>query len=412
MTSQTASTIETHDLSGLKVLVLEDQAFQRKLLIGVLKRLGVVTVESAADGSSALDALERAEGGFDVAICDLRMDGMDGIEFIRHAVQRRVGSFIVTSAIETSLLASAETVLRSYGTRLMGVLPKPIDVEQLKSMLTDCSKSKATYAETMASEPELPHHREDILEALRKSQFIPYFQPKFDLETGLPNGVEMLARWKHPTLGILPPNAFVPLMERAGLVDWLSDSLFCQALACANEWSRIGCDIGLAINLSPLTLQNTDMPNHIGTLVRRYGIAPSRITIEVTETAVSENVSGLLESLTRLRMQGFSISVDDFGTGYSSLLQLSEMPFTEIKIDRNFVAGATENKKTTVIAESIVDLAKKLDLHTVAEGVETRAELEFIRKLGCETGQGYLLAKPLDQSSLLAFLVAARRHQS
>jgi EAL domain-containing protein (putative c-di-GMP-specific phosphodiesterase class I)/ActR/RegA family two-component response regulator len=396
-------------ISGLKVLVLEDQSFQRNLLVGVLHHLGITAVESAGDGSAALDALERTQGEFDVAICDLRMEGMDGIEFIRRAANYSVKSFIVTSAIDTSLLASAEAVLRSYNTRLLGVLPKPVNIDCLKGMLADCKKAKVQEVAGPASPVKVMHTASEIREGLTNNQFIPYFQPKFCLETGMPSGVEMLARWAHPDFGILSPAAFVPAMEEAGLIDALSDSLFSHALKCAREWSQIGCDIGMAINLSPLTLQNTDMPNQIGSLVRRYSIAPSRITIEVTETAVSQNVSGLMESLTRLRMQGFAISVDDFGTGYSSLLQLSEMPFTEIKIDRNFVSGATENRKTTLIAESIVDLAKKLDLHTVAEGVETRAELDFIRKLGCETGQGYFLAKPMNHMDLMKFLASARR---
>jgi EAL domain-containing protein (putative c-di-GMP-specific phosphodiesterase class I) len=151
------------------------------------------------------------------------------------------------------------------------------------------------------------------------------------------------------------------------------------------------------------------MANQLGELVRFHNIAPSRITIEVTETAVTENVAAVMESLTRLRMQGFAISVDDFGTGYSSLLQLSEMPFTEIKIDRNFVSGAIENRKTRLIAESIVDLAKKLDLHTVAEGIETGTQLEFVKRLGCQTGQGYLLAKPMSHYEFMKFLTSVRR---
>jgi EAL domain-containing protein (putative c-di-GMP-specific phosphodiesterase class I) len=397
------------DLSGLKVLVLEDHTFQRNLLIGVLENLGVQAISGVADGPSGLLALDHFEGGFDVAICDLRMEGMDGIEFIRHAAQKKVGSFIVTSAIDAALLKSAETILRRYGTKLMGVLPKPVDIDRLKHVLADCKRYKNVGAQAIKSTPGPTPSKKEIRHALQNNEFIPYFQPKFDLVTGLPNGVEMLARWNHPTLGVLPPSAFIPVMEQTGLIDCLSESLFTQSLECVNEWSRIGYGIGLAINLSPLTLQNTDMPNHIGTLVRRYAVAPSRITIEVTETAVSENISGVLESMTRLRMQGFSIAVDDFGTGYSSLLQLSEMPFTEIKIDRNFVTGATENKKATVIAESIVDLAKKLNLHTVAEGVETRAELDFIKKLGCETGQGYFLAKPMNHVGLMKFLALARR---
>lgn len=396
-------------ISNLKVLVVEDQAFQRNLLVGILNYLGVTAIESAADGVSALVALERSQGGFDVAVCDLRMDGMDGIEFIRRAASLRVGAFIVTSAIESSLLVSAEAVLRSFNTQLLGILTKPVDIERLKGMLAACKTASPMPSATIGNSPEHVHSASDIREALDKCEFVPYFQPKFCLDTGLPNGAEMLARWAHPSLGILSPGAFVPAMESANLIDALSDSLFSKAMECAKAWSQTGWDIGMALNLSPLTLQNTEMPNRLGELVRRHQIAPSRITIEVTETAVSENISAVMESLTRLRMQGFAISVDDFGTGYSSLLQLSEMPFTEIKIDRNFVSGAIENRKTTLIAESIVDLAKKLDLRTVAEGIETGTQLDFVKKLGCQTGQGYFLAKPMNQNDLLKFLAAARR---
>jgi EAL domain-containing protein (putative c-di-GMP-specific phosphodiesterase class I) len=306
-------------------------------------------------------------------------------------------------------MLSAEAVLRSFNTPIIGILRKPVDVERLKGMLADCKSHQPTPRKIDENAREYAPSASDIREALDKSQFVPYFQPKFCLDTGIPNGTEMLARWAHPMRGILSPAAFVPAMESANLIDALSDSLFSKAMLCAKAWLQTGCDIGMALNLSPLTLQNTDMPNHLGELVRFHDIPPSRITIEVTETAVSENISAVMESLTRLRMQGFAISVDDFGTGYSSLLQLSEMPFTEIKIDRNFVSGAIENRKTTLIAESIVDLAKKLDLHTVAEGIETRMQLDFVKKLGCQTGQGYFLAKPMPHNDLLKFLVSRRR---
>lgn len=399
----------SNSLSDLKILVVEDQTFQRNLLVGILNFLGVTAVESAGDGLSALAALERSNGGFDVAVCDLRMDGMDGIEFIRRAASLRVGSFIVTSAIESSLLVSAETVLRSFNMQLLGVLAKPVDIERLRGMLVDCKTNEPIQRASVENELEQVHTVAEIREALDKCQFVPYFQPKFCLDTGIPNGTEMLARWDHPSLGILAPAAFIPTMESARLIDALSDSLFSKAMICARAWEQIGCDIGMAVNLSPLTLQNTDMPNQLGELVRFHNISPSRITIEVTETALSDDVTAVMESLTRLRMQGFAISVDDFGTGYSSLLQLSKMPFTEIKIDRNFVSGAIENKKTTLIAESIIGLAKKLDLHTVAEGIETGTQLDFVKKLGCQTGQGYFLAKPMNQYDLMKFLTFARR---
>lgn len=396
--------------SDLKILVLEDHPFQRSVLVNVLKSFGIKKIAGAADGVSGLDALDRAKDGFDVAICDLKMDGMDGIEFIRHAAHRKIGSFIVTSALEGGILSSAETIVRGFGTRLTGTLSKPIDIPRLKKMLMDCMHRKGIAGSEPHARAAASWTKEDILGALGRQEFIPFFQPKIDLATNLPIGVEMLARWQHPTKGILPPSAFVHLMEREGLIDALGDSLFRQALACAAEWSEQGLDIGLAINLSPLTLQNTDVPNRIGMLVRESGIFPEQITIEVTETAVSENVQGLLESLTRLRMQGFELSVDDFGTGYSSLLQLSEMPFTEIKIDREFVSNALANKKSAAIVESIVQLADKLQMRTIAEGIETQHELDYIRALGCDAGQGFYFAEPLGHEALIRYLKALRWH--
>jgi len=256
-------------ISDLKILVVEDQAFQRNLLVGVLNHLGIAAVESAADGLSALAVLERSQGGFDVAVCDLRMDGMDGIEFIRRAATLRVGSFIVTSAIESTLLMSAEAVLRSFDTQLLGVLTKPVDIERLKDMLADCKLKRTIPHKTRRSSVrDRSHSASEIGKALEKAEFIPYFQPKFCLDTGIPNGAEMLARWVHPSLGLLPPAAFIPTMESANLIDALSDSIFSTAMICAKAWSQIGCDIGMALNLSPLTLQNTDMPNRLGELVR------------------------------------------------------------------------------------------------------------------------------------------------
>lgn len=390
--------------ADLKVLVLEDHPFQRSLLVNVLKSFGIKKIAGAADGLSGLSALNSERDGFDVAICDLKMEGMDGIEFIRHAASRQVGSFIVTSALEGGILSSAETIVRGFGASLTGTLKKPIDILRLKAMLADCLHRKGGDEREGNTRPEAIPSKSDIIDALRREEFIPFFQPKIDLRTNLPIGVEMLARWQHPSKGILSPAAFVPFMEREQLIDALGDCLFRQSMTCAAEWADCGWEINLAVNLSPLTLQNTDVPARLGRLVKESGIFPEQVTIEVTETAVSENVQGLLESLTRLRMQGFELAVDDFGTGYSSLLQLSEMPFTEIKIDRGFVSSALANRKSAAIVESIVQLAQKLEMRTVAEGIESLQELDYIRTLGCTAGQGYYLGRPLGQQALLQYL--------
>lgn len=248
--------------------------------------------------------------------------------------------------------------------------------------------------------------RDELLSAIRTRQFVPYFQPKVDLISGRPVSSETLARWVHPALGILPPSQFISLMERMGLIDQLTDCLLHQLLEHLQGENARDAEIGFAINISPITLGKPHMANHISSLVKSYGVACERITIEVTETACSNDFSGLFASLVRLRMQGFGISADDFGIGYSSLQELNRMPFTEIKIDRMFVGGVANNRKSQAILEFVVQLADRLHMRTVAEGIETRGELEFVQSLGYSQGQGFYLGSPMTYQDLQDYLNA------
>ena len=224
--------------------------------------------------------------------------------------------------------------------------------------------------------------------AIRRNEFIPFFQPKIDLANGTSSCVEILARWNHPDLGILPPRQFMSLVEHAGLVDEFTDNVFRQSLLNARD-NKVMDGVGMAMNFSSATLQNPGFPSRICSIVSEHGIPFDRITIEVTETTFPENYSSVLASLKTLRDRGFRISIDDFGTGYSSLKLLSKLPFTELKIDRIFIAGISANRKLTGILETIVQLARTLKLSTVAEGIETKAQLDFIQNLGCNLGQGF-----------------------
>lgn len=245
---------------------------------------------------------------------------------------------------------------------------------------------------------------EDLVVAFDREQFVPFYQPKIDLRTGLLTGVEILGRWHHPDLGILLPDQFIELMEQKGLIGQLTECLLLQSLSFAKDCAVAGQNIGFAINVSPVTLRDMHTPGRMYGMVKEYGLCTGQFTIEVTETAPSDSCTSVLESLTRLRMHGFQISVDDFGTGYSSLKLLSRMPFTELKIDRSFVAGARSKAKSAAILEFIMHLAGKLQLRTVAEGIETGDEIDFLRSLGCDAGQGFLLGRPMAQADLIHYL--------
>lgn len=408
LTMSDSSPVFLQSIQTLRILLLEDQAFQRQLIVGLLKCCGVVNIVEAVDGNEGLAALDADQQGFDIAICDLKMDGMDGIEFIRHAARRKVKSFIVTSALESQLLSHAGELGEEFGAPILGVLPKPIIISELRSMLQlHASRSTASPPE-IASTGAAPRQwgREELIAALDADQFVPFFQPKIRFSDFSLEGVEILARWEHETLGIRPPVEFIEPMEQEGLIDRLTENIFRKSLACAAAWHPSYAQINMAINVSRLTLQKIGTVNNVASMIKLAGIPSERVTIEVTETAVSKDATGLLETLTRLRMQGFNISIDDFGTGYSSLLQLSELPFNEIKIDRTFVHGVRMNNKASIILEAIINLARRLGIRTIAEGIETEEEMVFIRGLGCEIGQGYYFNAPMSQAHFLEYLVA------
>jgi EAL domain-containing protein (putative c-di-GMP-specific phosphodiesterase class I) len=391
-------------LSDLRVLILDDLPLQQAMLVEAFNAMGISVVTQAADCTTALSVLRSAGHRFDIVLCDMKMKGMEEGEFIYHAAQCNVGGFILMSMAQDELLSSARTIAHGCGSPVLGILSSAIDISRLKHLLS-------RYLDTVAAAPSNEDKpwsqqwtRNELVAALNGNQFVPFFQPKVDLDTGVPSCVEILARWNHPDLGILPPSQFVDLMEQEGLIDQLTGCLLLQSLGCARECAASGKGIGFAINVSPLTLQDARTPTRIGALVKACGLAPAQITIEVTETASSRNFTRVLESLTRLRMQGFEISADDFGMGYSSMQQLSRMPFTELKIDRAFIADAPSSKKSAAILESMIQLAGKLRLRTVAEGIETREELDFVQSLGCDAGQGFLPGRPMAQPELIDYL--------
>lgn len=250
--------------------------------------------------------------------------------------------------------------------------------------------------------------RAELASAIASRQFVPFFQPKIDLKTSRLAGVEVLTRWRHPEQGVLLPSEFLEQLEGQGLIEQLTDCVITQALSCVSECKVHGRDISLALNISPTTLQVAHAAEHIAGLVTASGMCAAQLTIELTETVACETSAAVYESLIRLRELGFQISIDDFGTGYSSMKLLSTMPFTELKIDRSLVSGAAHDPKSALILESIIQLADKLRLRTVAEGIETREDIKLLRSLGCEVGQGYFLGLPMSHLRLLRSLQAGK----
>jgi EAL domain-containing protein (putative c-di-GMP-specific phosphodiesterase class I) len=225
------------------------------------------------------------------------------------------------------------------------------------------------------------------------------YQPKIRLRDGALTRVEALVRWDDPEFGVVAPSRFVPLAEKHGLIEDLTQWGLRTTLRQWLKWREQGIDTCLAFNISALSLAQLDFPDLVERMCRGLDVPTDRLVIELTEGATLPLIK-LMDTLTRFRIKGIGLAIDDFGTGYSSLMQLRQLPFTEVKIDRYFVNDAVSSPDSRMIVKTIIELAQGLGLTATAEGVETREQLQLLHELGCDVVQGYLISQPLEPDTL------------
>ena len=232
------------------------------------------------------------------------------------------------------------------------------------------------------------------------------YQPKVDLASGRPIGVEALVRWRSEEYGFVPPDEFVPLAEQSGLVAALTRHVLDRSLELAAGWQRQGLDLTVAVNVSPRGLTDGSLVKDVPALLAKHGVCADRLVIELTEGTIMSDPAVSVEVLERLASLGVRLSIDDFGTGYSSLAYLKRLPVDEVKIDRSFVMSMTRDGDDAAIVRSTVHLAHDLGLRVVAEGVEDASSYAVLKALGCDIAQGYLLSRPMPAEALQAWLLA------
>lgn len=230
------------------------------------------------------------------------------------------------------------------------------------------------------------------------------YQPKIRVASGAVSGVEVLARWDDEELGAVAPASFIPVAERAGLIDALTEGILAAAFQQWADWCEQGFAMKMAINVSALSLRDVTLPDRVQRMCMQAGMDCDLLTIEVTESA-AQNAVALLDTLTRLRLKGIGVSLDDFGTGFSSLVQLRRLPYSEIKIDRCFVGDAATAAESRLIVKAIVDLAHTLGLTATAEGVENAATAALLRELGCDELQGFLVSPAIRGPAFVDWLL-------
>lgn len=385
-----------------RLLVLDDDEQVGQTICAIARNSGFVTnyTETAEAFFSNFSSWQPSH-----LVIDLQMPGVDGIETLKRlAGLGCTAAIIITSGLENRVLEAAGRVAAENGLRVLGVLAKPFTPSGLRTLLLGISGNPGTrpLGENLNNMQLTSTELLELSAAIRAEQFHPWFQPKVDCATGKLAGFECLARWIHPARGLVLPDQFIPQSEKSGLITELSKLIFSRTF----DWYLAnfrGSDLKIALNMSARLLADASFSVWLIEHCALRGIDPSMFILEVTETSSLSNPILMLECLTQLRIKRFRLSIDDFGVGYSSLIQLARLPFSEMKIDKMFVMTAHKSQESQKIISAIIGLARALGLSVTAEGVEDAWTFNMLQDLGCDTAQGYFIARPLPADAALAW---------
>lgn len=396
------------------LLIVDDEPQVRKLLETLLQHEGYQTL-SAGSGEEALQLVARQPP--DLILLDIMMPGMDGYE-----VATQLKGDETTAGIPIIMLSA----LSEPSARVSGLesgaeefISKPIERVELWLRVRNLLRLKVRgdlvnkSRELSLRQTGMTVHdlaRQDLEHALRlaveRHEFTVHYQPKVEVASGRLCALEALLRWERPDYGAVSPAVFVPILESLGLIvpvgRWVIEQV-CQQIA---EWQRgaIG-SVEVSVNVSGHQLIEGDLIADIARILAQTGVEPHWLEVELTEGSLMENTQHTIASLQRLHAMGVKISIDDFGTGYSSLAYLRRFPIDTLKIDIAFIREVTSNPQDAAITRTIIELAHSLNLRVVAEGVETQAQLAFLKEAGCDQIQGYLFSRPLPVETLERLLL-------
>jgi diguanylate cyclase (GGDEF)-like protein/PAS domain S-box-containing protein len=360
--------------------------------------------ERMRDAIRASDTVARLGGDeFGLLLPDLN-DGEGAIPVItriRAALERPVYVHSLPLAVEASI---GIAVYPDHGTDAQALIQKA-DVAMYDSKRDNASH---TFYDEGSHEYDVTRLTlvAELRRALAARELILHYQPKAALESGAVRSVEALLRWVHPERGMVFPDSFIPIAQETGLIGPLTLYVIEEALRQGRQWRDAGLGLSISVNLSTRNLLDRDFPKQVAGLLKRWGMGPEWLELEVTESSMLANPTRAKAVLNELSALGLRLSIDDFGTGYSSLSYLRQLPVDEIKIDRSFVMGMAEQAGDAVIVRSTVDLGRNLGLEVVAEGVETLEGWNTLRELGCNTAQGYFLSRPVSAEELTSWLKA------
>ncbi|BCX52862.1 MULTISPECIES: EAL domain-containing response regulator [Comamonas] len=391
-------------LSKYKVLVLDDHAFQCIRLKDMLEEAGFAHVDAEQSASVALTRIK--EQGYNVVVMDVNMPLMDGAQFIDQLARQDLNPVLaIVTACSRRMANSISLMAKERGFAVIGSFVKPIVREQIDEIVRNLLRRPAAERSSAAACDDRVLDKESMEIALRDGSIRAWFQPKKSLLSGSIVGAEALVRWQHRDFGLMMPASFLKSLHDYGLDHALLMRMVEDGVDAYRTWRRQGYRVPISINLPTSLLDQQQLPDELHAIVTNCGVPTEDVTFELLEDDMSMDAGQFYMGASRLRLRGFGLSQDDFGKGYSSMYNLISIPFTELKIDRAFVYGAASDEVLAAALASSVQLGKQLGLLVTAEGVETMEDLQFVRQLGCDCAQGYLISAAIDAPAFGELLI-------
>lgn len=340
---------------------------------------------------------------YSIILLDALSDEVNPIEIIKRIsileVVPRLGLLVGKDGAGTRIQDALFQYARAKGMRQTVKLSSPLYFGDVQSL---CQRQHdADRAIRLSQFPKID--QEMLQHAIKACELTPFFQPKIALKAGHIIGAEALVRWRHPEHGLIPPDAFIPLIEEYGLMTDMTWLMLEQSLRQAAEWRRLGYNFKVAVNFSASTFSLPGISKQVLAILEDVKLDPDSLTIELTESAMVENLDTLLETVLELFRFGIEISIDDYGTGYSSLQQVSVIPASEIKVDQSFVRDMLENSVDHLIVRNTVRMAHSLGMRALAEGVESKRQAMALARNGCDEAQGFFFSKPIEAGAFLSY---------
>jgi EAL domain-containing protein (putative c-di-GMP-specific phosphodiesterase class I)/ActR/RegA family two-component response regulator len=384
-----------------KIFIIDDEQQMLDMLTEFIELMGYEVSSYLNARQFFIENTNEIENS--LLIFDLNMPDIDGMDVIKLLADKGFQlPLILISGYDSGILHSAEKFAHAHDLDIISIFSKPIHFLTLKKIIHDYVSSNFKVEKQTASVVnKLELTVDELKQAIDKEQLLLHYQPQINIKTGVLVGVEALVRLQHPQYGLIYPDLFISLAEQNNLIGELTEQVIYKATKQSLFWKEKGLNIQVAVNISADNITSHSLPDQLQQLLQEHRIDPLLLTLEVTESSLMRELVTSLEILTRLRMKGIELSIDDFGTGYSSLSQLYRMPFTELKVDQNFVMNMAQDNDARGIVKTCIILAHELKMSVVAEGVEDKETLLLLKEMGCDIAQGYYFAKAMPADNLI-----------